>query len=39
MNKQHWNSVYLDGDVPEDILKQIINMSYELVFNSLSKKA
>ena len=38
MNKEHWNSIYLDGDVPDDILKQMIDMSYELVFKSLSKK-
>jgi len=38
MNKQHWNSVYMDGDVPDDIMKNMIDMSYELVFNSLSKK-
>ena len=38
MNKEHWNSVYLDGDVSDDILKQMIDMSYELVLNSLSKK-
>ncbi len=38
MNKVHWNSVYLDGDMPDDVLKQMIDMSYELVLNSLSKK-
>lgn len=38
MNKTHWNSVYLDGTVPEDILKEMINQSYNLIFNSLSKK-
>ena len=38
MNKEHWNSVYLDGDVPDDVLKQMIDMSYGLVLNSLSKK-
>ena len=38
MNREHWNSVYLDGDVSDDILKQMIDMSYELVLNSLSKK-
>lgn len=38
MNKEHWNSVYLDGDVPDDVLKQMIDMSYELVLSSLSKK-
>lgn len=39
MNKEHWNSVYLDGDVPDEILRQMIDMSYELVLKSLSKKA
>lgn len=38
MNKEHWNSVYLEGDVPEDVLKQMIDMSYQLVLKSLSKK-
>lgn len=38
MNKQHWNSIYLDGDVPNDILKQMIDMSYDSVLSSLSKK-
>lgn len=38
MNKEHWNSVYLEGDVPDDVLKQMIDMSYNLVLNSLSKK-
>ena len=28
----------LDGDVPDAVLKQMIDMSYELVLNSLSKK-
>lgn len=38
MNKQHWNSVYLDGNVPDEILKDMIDMSYELILKSLSKK-
>jgi predicted DNA-binding protein (MmcQ/YjbR family) len=38
MNKQHWNSVYVDGNVPDDILKQMIDMSYELILKSFSKK-
>lgn len=38
MNKVHWNSVDLSGDVPDDVLKQMIDMSYELVLGSLSKK-
>ena len=39
MNKVHWNSLYLEGDVPDEILKQMIDMSYALVFDSLTKKA
>ena len=38
MNKEHWNSVYVEGDVPDDVLKQMVDMSYELVLGSLSKK-
>ena len=39
MNKLHWNSVYLEGEVPDDVLRQMVDMSYELVLNSLTKKA
>jgi predicted DNA-binding protein (MmcQ/YjbR family) len=38
MNKVHWNSLYLDGDVPDEILKQMIDNSYDLIFASLTKK-
>ncbi|GKU25053.1 MmcQ/YjbR family DNA-binding protein [Clostridium folliculivorans] len=38
MNKLHWNSVYFDGDVPDNVVKQMIDMSYRIVLNSLSKK-
>ncbi len=38
MNKEHWNSVYLDGDVPADLLQEMIDESYELLLASLSKK-
>lgn len=31
MNKQHWNTVELGGDVPADELKRMIDHSYELV--------
>jgi predicted DNA-binding protein (MmcQ/YjbR family) len=39
MNKQHWNSVYLEGVVPEDLLKELLDESYDILLNSLSKKA
>ena len=30
MNKQHWISVRLEGDVPEDVLQSLVEMSYDL---------
>ena len=30
MNKQHWISVRLEGDVPEDVLRSLVEMSYDL---------
>ena len=30
MNKENWISILLDGSVPEDVIKNLINMSYEL---------
>lgn len=38
MNKTHWNSVKPDGAVPDDLLKDMLDKSYQLVFGSLSKK-
>lgn len=38
MNKVHWNSLYLNGDVPDTVLKQMIDNSYELIFAALPKK-
>ncbi|HOO32967.1 MAG TPA: MmcQ/YjbR family DNA-binding protein [Thermotogota bacterium] len=38
MNKDHWNSVYLDGSTPDDVLREMIDKSYTIVFNSLAKK-
>jgi predicted DNA-binding protein (MmcQ/YjbR family) len=31
MNKTHWNTVVIDGDVPEDDLKRMIEHSYDLI--------
>lgn len=39
MNKKHWNSVYFDGNMPENLFIELVDHSYELVFNSLTKKA
>jgi len=38
MNKQHWNSVKVDGEVPDDILKDLLEKAYKIVLESLSKK-
>ncbi|OPZ93978.1 MAG: hypothetical protein BWY74_00930 [Firmicutes bacterium ADurb.Bin419] len=38
MNKEHWNSLYLEGDVPDEVLKDMLDKSYNLVLASLSKK-
>ena len=37
MNKRHWNTVMLNGDVPDNNLKKMIDHSYELVFRSLKR--
>lgn len=38
MNKMHWNSVKPDGEVPDDLLKDLLDKSYQLVLKSFSKK-
>ena len=38
MNKKHWNTVLLQGDVDEALLKELIDHSYQLVFQNFSKK-
>lgn len=38
MNKVHWNSVKPDGNVPDELLKDMLDKSYELVLKGFSKK-
>lgn len=38
MNKEHWNSVKPDGAVPDELLKDLLDKSYDLVLKSFSKK-
>ena len=38
MNKTHWNTVYLDGSLKDECIKRLIDVSYEIVFKSLTKK-
>ncbi|HEY0500646.1 MAG TPA: MmcQ/YjbR family DNA-binding protein [Kutzneria sp.] len=37
LNKKHWNTVRLDGDVPPDQLEEMIEHSYECVVAGLPK--
>ncbi|HRO23063.1 MAG TPA: MmcQ/YjbR family DNA-binding protein [Promineifilum sp.] len=37
MNKKHWNTVTLDGTIPEDEVRGMIDDSYELVVKSLTR--
>jgi predicted DNA-binding protein (MmcQ/YjbR family) len=38
MNKDHWNSVQMKGNVPDDALKSMIDESYALILSAFSKK-
>lgn len=38
MNKEHWNSLYLKGDVPDDVLRDMIDKSHAILLASLPKK-
>lgn len=37
-SKKHWNSVFMDGSLSDDLIEELIDHSYELVFQRLPKK-
>ena len=37
MNKKHWNTVVIDGAVPDPEIRKMIDHSYDLVFAGLPK--
>ena len=37
MNKKHWNTVYCNRELPDERINELIDHSYSLVFNSLTK--
>ena len=37
MNKAHWNTVTLDGSIPQGEIERMIDRSYELVVKNLTK--
>lgn len=39
MNKKHWNTVIMDSALPNQLIKEWIRESYELVVQKLPKKA
>ncbi|MBU5671698.1 MmcQ/YjbR family DNA-binding protein [Paenibacillus brevis] len=39
LNKTHWNTVAVDGSLPMSDLQDMIDHSYELVLNSLTRAA
>jgi predicted DNA-binding protein (MmcQ/YjbR family) len=38
MNKKHWNTIIMDGELPEPLTRGLIDQSYELVVQGLTKK-
>ena len=38
MSKKHWNTIYIDGSINDDLLYEWICHSYQLVVDSLTKK-
>lgn len=37
LNKQHWNTVALDGSVPDEEVRELIDHSYDLVVARLTR--
>lgn len=38
MHKQQWNSVYVNDDVPDEMIYELTDDSYDLIVASLTKK-
>lgn len=37
MNKRHWNTVFIDGDVPRSEIERLVDHAYALVVRGLRK--
>jgi predicted DNA-binding protein (MmcQ/YjbR family) len=37
MNKKHWNTIIPDDEISDKLIKELIDHSYKLVFDSLKK--
>ena len=38
MNKRHWNTVTLDGSLPDQLVRDLVEDSYDLVVSALPKR-
>jgi predicted DNA-binding protein (MmcQ/YjbR family) len=38
LNKRHWNTVSLDGTLPDQLVRDLIEDSYDLVVSALSRR-
>jgi predicted DNA-binding protein (MmcQ/YjbR family) len=38
LNKRHWNTVTLDGSLPDQLVRDLIEDSYDLVVSALPKR-
>ncbi|MBU2918140.1 MmcQ/YjbR family DNA-binding protein [Psychrosphaera sp. F3M07] len=38
MNKKHWNTVILDGSIPQGEIERMIDNSFDLVVSKMTKK-
>jgi len=38
MNKKHWNTVLINGNLPASLVKELIDHSYQLIVNGLPTK-
>lgn len=38
MNKKHWNTIILNGSIPQGEIERMIDNSYALVLSALTKK-
>lgn len=38
LNKRHWNTVVVDGSVPDELVREMIEDSYDLVVARLPKR-
>lgn len=38
MNKRHWNTVTIDGTIPDNEVEEMVDESYRLVVSKMTKK-